>query len=964
MANLEALKRISSREDIEFLYEQFGTKISLELEKNDILNDQIKIWKIFKDSKIYSEISFYEAMLTFFCSKLTLQLHSNEIFANINDISNDIKKSILENLYLLSTSIFKTEIKFSKMDEATFFKTLATDFEFYNALTKKYKVWLVVLYNFLEEETRFIARFLNNLEKDYSQIMNKFFKVESKIEHIKLSMGDRHRGQSVIQIESEKGSFFYKPRSAKIDAVFAEILKKLADNNHSILSMFTVEFIDCEAYSWYKGVYYKKIESENSDEIKNYYIRLGQLLCIIYILNGGDLHYENIISYGEYPIIIDTEPLLTSRLRFKKSSGSKYLQNNIINYTEDSVRNSLILPNVFSMKNQYFEFSPFKIFDGKNPNTPEDLKKELCHSVQKDDLLKVSKFMKVGFKAVYAEVYQKKSYYINFFEQLLKGLRVRFLNKPTDDYAKVMNLLKNPVCFNNFKYAYAVSSRILNFHTDKVYLEEIAEQREILNWNIPYFEVEVNGKNLITIDGVIKDYFIETPFETLKHKVEKLCEDDLYRQLKIMDEMFFIVSNDFAVNELYTVRLPKVRNKKRYQEAKELMRQVNDIMNSSTINPLNNHFHWIGPELEGNVELGEFYYRSVDYPNSYYTGSVGILRGILDLDEILESDEYVTKIVKDIKDDIAQIIELQDEKINLGAYNGISQYIRIYIQLYRMKKVEKTELETQVLKLLALISYGVKDDTKLDILDGTAGVIKTLIELYSLEINKNLNKKIERVLKKCREHLINSIQCGEDGVYFPFEQSNKKFFTGYAHGSSGIITSLYLVGKILNYDDTMLIQSLLDTERKFYDSSKKGWFKDNSRSEYCWGWCHGIPGILLSRVELLLEGYRDDLIAGEIKSLYEILLEKSFGTNLTFCHGDLGNAVICRYVEEKMGYQNTVLDNYLSNLKPYLLNAKKYCIRGSEAPGLMHGLMGIIVFTHMMNRGKLSSMIDILKITS
>lgn len=485
-----------------------------------------------------------------------------------------------------------------------------------------------------------------------------------------------------------------------------------------------------------------------------------------------------------------------------------------------------------------------------------------------------------------------------------------------------------------------------------------------MNWNIPYFEVEVNGKNLITIDGVIKDYFIETPFETLKHKVEKLCEDDLYRQLKIMDEMFFIVSNDFAVNELYTVRLPKVRNKKRYQEAKELMRQVNDIMNSSTINPLNNHFHWIGPELEGNVELGEFYYRSVDYPNSYYTGSVGILRGILDLDEILESDEYVTKIVKDIKDDIAQIIELQDENINLGAYNGISQYIRIYIQLYRMKKVEKTELETQVLKLLALISYGVKDDTKLDILDGTAGVIKTLIELYSLEINKNLNKKIERVLKKCREHLINSIQCGEDGVYFPFEQSNKKFFTGYAHGSSGIITSLYLVGKILNYDDTMLIQSLLDTERKFYDSSKKGWFKDNSRSEYCWGWCHGIPGILLSRVELLLEGYRDDLIAGEIKSLYEILLEKSFGTNLTFCHGDLGNAVICRYVEEKMGYQNTVLDNYLSNLKPYLLNAKKYCIRGSEAPGLMHGLMGIIVFTHMMNRGKLSSMIDILKITS
>lgn len=92
MAALEALKRISSREDIEFLYEQFGGKIFLELEKSDILNYQIKIWKIFKGSKIYSEISFYEAMLAFFWSKLTLQLHSDEIFADVNVISNDIKK--------------------------------------------------------------------------------------------------------------------------------------------------------------------------------------------------------------------------------------------------------------------------------------------------------------------------------------------------------------------------------------------------------------------------------------------------------------------------------------------------------------------------------------------------------------------------------------------------------------------------------------------------------------------------------------------------------------------------------------------------------------------------------------------------------------------------------------------------------------------------------------------------------
>ncbi len=113
-----------------------------------------------------------------------------------------------------------------------------------------------------------------------------------------------------------------------------------------------------------------------------------------------------------------------------------------------------------------------------------------------------------------------------------------------------------------------------------------------------------------------------------------------------------------------------------------------------------------------------------------------------------------------------------------------------------------------------------------------------------------------------------------------------------------------------------------------------------------------------------MEGYQDCLIQKEIQTLYEITLEKSFGTNLTFCHGDLGNAVICKYVADKMAFQSTDLDEYLKKLEPFLYKAKEYQIRGSEAPGLMHGLIGIASFTYMMSIGKLSSMIDILKITS
>lgn len=965
------LKKLSGRDDIDTLFRRFGQSTAFDIKTFHVTQYQYanKLWDNYSENKKFSELNFYDSMIKVYWSEISYYFENNVSFSrqmDLENISSCLKNSFRKKLFGLSTEIFKSEMKNHNIEQDEYFQKLGYDYNFYNSLISKYPYWFFLINRFLSEETEYLLTFLRNLKMDYMSIALKFFDGVMNIKQINVSTGDRHQGRFVIEIVSDLGDFFYKPRSAKIDGVFKDILYKISSENSDILDMVSPEFIDCGEYSWFKKVEYELIDSDSKEGMKNYYKRLGQLLCITYILNGADLHYENIISHGEYPVIIDTEPLLTSRLRFKKALGTTYLQNDAVNYIEDSVRNSLILPNVFSIKNQYFEFSPFKIFDDLKPNTQEDLKKEYCHIVQKEELLEVSSYIKEGFTVVYQEIFYNKENYLSLFKKLLKDMSVRFLNKPTDDYAKVMELLKSPVCLNNFEIAFATSARILTFDSTNILTEELEEQREILNLNIPYFEISVSSNDLIlSSNKVIKDYFIESPLNCLTHKMDILCEEDLFRQIRIIEEVFLINSKKFAVNELYRVRNNEdFKEKTSSHQSEKLEQQVTDIFNSMTVNPLTGQFHWNGPELEGNLELGEFYYRSVDYPNSYYTGSVGMFRGLLNLNENKRYDIYINKVINDIRVDIDQILNSNSESINIGAYNGLSQYIRFYTLLYRINKLEKYELENQMLDLLHLIRQGIKKDTKLDILDGTAGIAKTLIELYYLELSDNLKRYIIELLQECREHLIKSIKEQNGELYFPFEQNAKKFFTGYAHGSAGIIASLYKLGRVLNYDDRILIKSLLDTERKLYDPVNRGWFKDNSKSEYCWGWCHGIPGILLSRVELLSDGYEDALIIQEIRDLYEISLEKSFGTNLTFCHGDLGNAVICRYTEEKLSFQNSFLDDYLGKLEPYLLEAKKYCIRGSEAPGLMHGLIGITSFAHMMSTGNLSSMIDILKITS
>ena len=55
---------------------------------------------------------------------------------------------------------------------------------------------------------------------------------------------------------------------------------------------------------------------ETEYELQNFYIRFGEILALSYILNATDLHMENLIAYGEYPVIIDLETFYTTAQQF------------------------------------------------------------------------------------------------------------------------------------------------------------------------------------------------------------------------------------------------------------------------------------------------------------------------------------------------------------------------------------------------------------------------------------------------------------------------------------------------------------------------------------------------------------------------------------------------------------------------------------------------------------------------
>ena len=74
-----------------------------------------------------------------------------------------------------------------------------------------------------------------------------------------------------------------------------------------------LEVLDRSTHGWVEFV--EHLPCRDHDEARRYYERAGMLLCLFYVLEGTDCHYENIIASGEYPVLIDTETLMHHRAR-------------------------------------------------------------------------------------------------------------------------------------------------------------------------------------------------------------------------------------------------------------------------------------------------------------------------------------------------------------------------------------------------------------------------------------------------------------------------------------------------------------------------------------------------------------------------------------------------------------------------------------------------------------------------
>jgi type 2 lantibiotic biosynthesis protein LanM len=242
-----------------------------------------------------------------------------------------------------------------------------------------------------------------------------------------------------------------------------------------------------------------------------------------------------------------------------------------------------------------------------------------------------------------------------------------------------------------------------------------------------------------------------------------------------------------------------------------------------------------------------------------------------------------------------------------------------------------------------------------DIVSGSAGVIPVLLKLHS-------GFGAEFLLDLALRHgdmLLQSAHRGDEGwSWTTGDGTRHRNLTGFSHGTAGVAWSLLeLHSKSGNQRFLNAAQEAFRYERHWYSPQWENWPDFRSSSEtgdpgYVAGWCHGAPGIGLSRVRAFqLFGDPNCRAEAEIavRTTTRILnsaLSNGQG-NYSLCHGHCGNAELLICAGDVLGDEGSIkavhqiaedaLQKYSIEKNPWPCGV----LNGGETPDLMLGLAGI-----------------------
>jgi type 2 lantibiotic biosynthesis protein LanM len=779
----------------------------------------------------------------------------------------------------------------------------------------------------MEQWISSFSHFLLALKNDLADLESGFAggKPLGKIHSVWTGLSDRHSaGRTVLRVTFENGTnYFYKPRNCKSESDYNRVLEWI-NKQDPLHQLHTYKVIYRPTHGWIEEV--RHLDCEDQGQLPRYYQRAGMLVALLYALQASDCNFENIISHGEHPALIDTETFFQPRPQVFDADEWKALETASQAIYYDSVFRLSLLPQWIARPDgDKMDVSGL----GSGPGKRGSVRRKVWRNVNTDEMsltwetvivgngirglqfrgepVEASAFAEdilIGFDWMY-------SFLLNNRDRLwaadgplpgMTGVCARIVVRNTVTYASLLESCLVPQHLRNGMDAsiwVEILARRFSRSEERPPAWDMvgAEEAALLDLNIPKFEAPCESDVLqISPEKYIQQYFISPGFLLFKQRFYELSEADRELQKCYVRHAFgYFASASSFVDASKTVAAAADPVDVFIQQALAIAERIEE----KSIRAPDGSSSWITQVYNMDSQFWQLQPIGINF----YDGVCGIALFLAALEKVTGETRYrdlLTSVLKVLRHFSSPQMRSHMAYESVGAGLGTSSLAYSLARVGSLLKDE--ELIHSAFEIAQLVTKKeIAADRRLDVIGGTAGCLLVLRTLYKLRPQPWILQRAAA----CGDHLLETRSVTESGLR-SWQTIKRKFLAGLSHGAAGMIYALselyQLTGNKVYRDAAFEAQAY---ETSLFSEEKRNWPnlllpKKEGGFDFWNSWCHGAPGIGLARLSS-----RECLDGAASERDLENALQTAAARELTEidtpCCGNLGRLELLVQASQKLG---------------------------------------------------------------
>jgi type 2 lantibiotic biosynthesis protein LanM len=721
--------------------------------------------------------------------------------------------------------------------------------------------------------------------------------------------GDLHRGGRAVMIARFSSGFqiVYKPRSVALEAHFQELLRWL-NARGTTPPFYALGFLDRGEYGWVEFVYARGCESP--DQVRRFYERFGGLMAVLYLLEGSDFHYENVIASGEHPVPIDLESLFQPHLEELLPAPPVDLAEDVL--VNSVLRIGLLPQRAWGPGEEGTDVSGLVGTGGQSGTEvagwqgvgTDEMRFTRVRAVLQErsnrttlngqavDVAEHADAILAGFTRVYRILVAHRETLLAVDGPLaaFASDEVRILLRATQVYSTLLQESYHPNILRNALDRDRFLDRLWMAVENMPYLRRVisCEREELLRGDIPLFVTRPASRDLWSGTGErIPEFFVRSGWELVERRLRQMGEEDLGRQA------WFVTSTLGMLPAAGTAASGSAEEEcePRLDRGRVLAAAgaIGDRLGAIAVRD-GEEVNWIS--LQADLATRRNVIRPLE--TDLYAGLPGVALFLAYLGAI-SGEERHTALARGAVRTLRRLVrEDASRPTALGGFHGWGGVIYGLAHLGVLWQDPEllAEAEAWTEQLPSLIER----DTELDLVTGAAGCLLSLISLHECRPSA----RTLALARQCGERLLATARQMPHGLGWITPANPERPIAGFSHGAAGFAWALAELAArtgdarfreaalaALAYERT-LFSPEAGNWRDLRGSSPGGEAGAEGEGGFPVAWCHGAAGIGLGRL-FLLRHLDDATIRAEIATALQTTMQSGFGMGHCLCHGDLGN---------------------------------------------------------------------------